>query len=76
MKRTPGGPRAPAELAQGSLAGKKAALAEALTGQFEDHHARLLRVLLDTADHLTAHINELDRLIAQTLEEVTTRRDG
>jgi hypothetical protein len=53
------------ELAQGSLAGKKAALAEALTGQFEDHHARLLRVLLGTVDHLTAHINELDRLIAQ-----------
>ncbi|WP_432074213.1 hypothetical protein [Streptomyces wuyuanensis] len=35
-------PRALAELAQGSLVKKKAALAEALTGQFEDHHARLL----------------------------------
>ncbi|MEV5083912.1 IS110 family transposase, partial [Streptomyces sp. NPDC056159] len=69
-------PRALAELAQGSLVKKKAALAEALTGQFEDHHARLLCVLLGTVDHLTAQINELDRLIAQTLEEITTPHDG
>lgn len=69
-------PRALAELAQGSLVKKKAALTEALTGQFDDHHARLLRVLLGTVDHLTAQIDELDRLIAQTLEEVTTPHDG
>ncbi|MFE7216891.1 IS110 family transposase [Streptomyces sp. NPDC057611] len=69
-------PRALAELAQGSLVKKKAALAEALTGQFEDHHARLLRVLLGTVDHLTAQTHEFDRLIAQTLEEVTAPHDG
>ncbi|MFI6689845.1 transposase [Streptomyces sp. NPDC050485] len=45
-------------------------------GQFEDHHARLLGVLLSTVDHLTGQIHELDRLIAQTLEEITTPPDG
>ncbi|MET7609467.1 IS110 family transposase, partial [Streptomyces avermitilis] len=65
-------PRVLADLARGSLVRKKAALIEALTGQFEDHHARLLRVLLGTVDHLTAQIQELDRLIAHTLEEITT----
>lgn len=69
-------PRALAELAQGSLVKKKAVLAEALTGQFEDHHARLLGVLLATVDHLTAQIHELDRLIARTLEEITRPHDG
>ncbi|MFI8186474.1 transposase, partial [Actinacidiphila glaucinigra] len=59
-----------------NLVKKKAALAEALTGQFEDHHARLLRVLLGTVDHLTAQINELDRLIVQTREEIATPGDG
>ncbi|MFI6289356.1 IS110 family transposase [Streptomyces sp. NPDC051018] len=65
-------PRALAELARGSLVKKKTALAEALTGQFEDHHARLLGVLLASVDHLTAQIRELDQLIAETLEEITT----
>ncbi|TJZ90675.1 IS110 family transposase, partial [Actinacidiphila oryziradicis] len=46
-------PRTLADLAKGSLVNKKPALTEALTGQFEDHHGRLLRVLLDTVDHLT-----------------------
>ncbi|MGW6413169.1 transposase [Streptomyces vinaceus] len=48
---------------------------EALTGQFEDHHARLLGVLLVTVDRLTAQIHELDRLTARTLEEITTPHD-
>ncbi|WP_326574274.1 transposase [Streptomyces sp. NBC_00481] len=45
-------PRALADLAKGSLARKKAALIEALTGQFEDHHARLLRA---DVRHRTGH---------------------
>ncbi|WP_406723565.1 IS110 family transposase [Streptomyces sp. GD-15H] len=69
-------PRILADLARGSLVKKKPALVEALTGQFENHHARLLRVLLGTVDHLTAQIDELDRLIVQTLEEITTPHDG
>ncbi|MET8053801.1 transposase [Streptosporangium sp. NPDC005286] len=63
-------PRTLADLAKGSLVNKKSALTEALTGQFEDHHGRLLRVLLDTVDHLTRQIGELDRLIAQALEHI------
>ncbi|MGW3149536.1 transposase [Streptomyces sp. NPDC001177] len=69
-------PRTLADLAKGNLVKKKPALIEALTGQFEDHHARLLRVLLGTVDHLTAQVQELDRLIARTLEEITTPHDG
>lgn len=64
-------PRVLADLAKGSLVNKKPALAEALTGRFGDHHGRLLRVLLGTVDHLTTQIRELDRLISQTLEEIT-----
>jgi transposase len=65
-------PRTLADLAKGNLVKKKPALIEALTGQFEDHHARLLRVLLSTVNHLTTQIGELDRLITRTLEEITT----
>ncbi|MFF1606107.1 IS110 family transposase [Streptomyces mirabilis] len=68
-------PRTLADLAKGNLVKKKPALIEALTGQFEDHHARLLRLLLGTVDHLTAQLGELDRLIARTLEEITTPPD-
>jgi transposase len=64
-------PRFLADLAKGSLVNKKPALVEALTGRFGNHHGRLLRVLLGTVDHLTAQIRDLDRLIGQTLEEIT-----
>lgn len=50
---------------------KKPALVEVLIGQFEDHHA-----LLSTVDHLTAQIDELDRLIARALEEFITLPGG
>ncbi|MGW1047444.1 transposase, partial [Streptomyces sp. NPDC002547] len=69
-------PRALGDLAKGNLVKKKPALVEALTGQFEDHHARPLQVLLGTVDHLTAQIAELDRHIAHTLEDITTPPDG
>ncbi|MFD7177548.1 IS110 family transposase [Streptomyces sp. NPDC059929] len=69
-------PRTLAELARGNPVKKKPALIEALTGQFEEHHARLPRVPLGTVDHLTAQIQEPDRLIARTLEEITTPHDG
>ncbi|RPE26664.1 transposase [Streptomyces sp. Ag109_O5-1] len=60
-------PRTLANLAQGRLTAKHDALVEALTGQFDDHHARLLRLLLTTVDHLTAQITALDQDIAATL---------
>lgn len=39
-----------AELALGSMRGKKPLLAEALTGRFADHHAFLARAMLDRID--------------------------
>ncbi|MGW8366942.1 IS110 family transposase [Streptomyces wedmorensis] len=69
-------PQALADLAKGSLVKKKPALAEALTGQFEEHHGRLLGVLLGTVDHLTAQVRELDRLIADLMEQTTAPHDG
>ncbi|WP_207394249.1 IS110 family RNA-guided transposase [Actinomadura formosensis] len=68
-------PRTLADLAKGSLVKKTQPLTEALTGQFEDHHAHLLRILLGTVDHLTAQLGELDRLITQTLGEITGPHD-
>ena len=48
---------------------KHAALVEALTGRFDDHHAELARMLLDHIDALTDKIDALtarvDELIAQ-----------
>ncbi|WP_079144236.1 IS110 family transposase [Streptomyces agglomeratus] len=68
-------PRALADLARGSLVKKKPALAEALTGQFEEHHGRLLGVLLGTVDHLTTQVQELDRLIADLMKQTTAPYD-
>lgn len=58
-----------AEMAKGRMRPKHAALVEALTGRFDDHHAELARMLLDQVDTLTAKIDALtarvDELIAQ-----------
>ncbi|KOU35168.1 transposase [Streptomyces sp. WM6378] len=67
-------PRTLANLAQGRLTTKHDALVEALTGQFDDHHARLLRLLLTTVDHLTAQITALDQDIATTLASLPDPR--
>jgi transposase len=57
-------PRALAELAKGRMRPKQPELIKALDGRFTDHHAALLRLLLDQIDYL-------DTAIAQ----VTTRVD-
>lgn len=61
-------PKALAELAHGRMRTKREALAEALDGRFTDHHAGLLRVLLDQIDHLDTAIEtvtaQIDALIA------------
>jgi transposase len=49
-------PRALAGLARGRLKVKYAALVEALTGRFDDHHALLARLLLDQYDALDRQI--------------------
>ncbi len=52
-------PHVLAELARGQLRIKHAALVQALTGRFDDHHALLARMLLDQIDGLTAQIDWL-----------------
>ncbi|QDN75872.1 MULTISPECIES: IS110 family transposase [unclassified Streptomyces] len=63
-------PRALAEMARGCMVVKKAALAEALTGQFEDHHAFLCRTLLDSIDFLSGQIDALTVRTTQAVEEL------
>ncbi len=46
-------------LAKGRMRVKHAALVEALTGRFDDHHAELARMLLDQVDALTGKIDTL-----------------
>jgi len=63
-------PRVLAGLARGRMRAKHAALVEALTGQFDDHHAELARLLLDQIDALAGQIDKLtgriEELIAAT----------
>jgi transposase len=52
-------PKVLAELARGRMRSKRAALVEALTGQFDDHHAELARMLLDQIDTLDRQVDTL-----------------
>jgi transposase len=56
-------PRALAQLAKGKLRGKIPQLAEALTGHFDEHHARLARSILHRLDLVEAALSELDGVI-------------
>jgi transposase len=59
-----------AELARGRLRVKHAALVEALTGQFGDHHALVARMLLDQIDALGEQIQQLTTKIEQTITQL------
>jgi transposase len=59
-----------AELARGRLRVKHAALVEALTGRFDDHHAELARILLDQIDALSGQLDQLTALIEQTITAI------
>ena len=59
-----------ADLARGRMRAKHAALVEALTGRFDDHHAELARMLLDQIDALAAQIDSLTARI-----DAAARRD-
>ncbi len=52
-------PKVLAGLARGRMRVKHAALVEALTGRFDDHHAELARMLLDQIDALSVQIGKL-----------------
>ena len=56
-----------ADLARGSMRGKKGVLQEALTGHFRDHHGYLLRMMLDRVDQLTGQIEALTGRIEQVI---------
>jgi transposase len=63
-------PRVLADLARGRMRAKHAALVEALTGRFDDHHAELARMLLDQIDTLTGQINKLTARIEQLIAAI------
>jgi transposase len=60
-------PRALAQLARTTMRRKTAALEEAFTGHFTDHHGFLLARMLARVDGLDAAITELDERIEQML---------
>jgi len=61
-----------ADLALGSMRGKKPLLSEALTGRFGAHHAFLVRAMLDRVDEADRMIARLDQQIEA---QVTPFRD-
>lgn len=63
-------PEALAELARGRMRGKRAALIEALTGQFDDHHGELARMLLDQIDALNDRITILTTRIEAVIAAI------
>jgi transposase len=63
-------PQALAALAKGRMRVKQAALREALTGRFDEHHAELLRILLDQVDALTEKIEMLTGRIEQLIAAI------
>ena len=60
-------PKVLAELARGRMRSKRAALVQALTGRFDDHHAELARVLLDQFDALGGQIDRLTSRIEELI---------
>lgn len=65
-------PRVLAGLARGRMKPKHAALVEALTGRFDDHHAELAGILLDDIDALTGQIDRLTARIDQLITNLAT----
>ena len=63
-------PKVLAGLARGRMKAKRAALVEALTGRFDDHHAELARMLLDQIDALTAQIGKLTTRIEELIAAI------
>jgi transposase len=63
-------PRALADLARGRMKAKRAALIEALTGRFDDHHAELARMLLDQIDQLSRQIDYLTTRIGEQIAAI------
>ena len=65
-----------ADLARGKMKAKRAALIEALTGRFDDHHAELARILLAQIDQLTAQIDQLTVRISELIPAIPAAQGG
>ena len=63
-------PQVLAGLARGRMRVKHAALVQALTGRFDDHHGELARMLLDQIDALTAQIGKLTTRIEELIAAI------
>jgi transposase len=63
-------PEVLAGLARGKMKAKRAALIEALTGRFEDHHAELARMLLDQIDFTGTRITQLTTRIGELIAAI------
>lgn len=68
-------PKALAALAHGTIKASPAALEEALAGGFDEHHAFMLQMLLDTVDYLTVQIDKLTARITTRLADLSADRD-
>jgi transposase len=68
-------PRRLADLARGRMKTKRPALIKALDGRFDDHHAKLARMLLDQIDTLNAQIATLTTRIDHLLVAAEPRDD-
>lgn len=60
-------PKVLAQMAQGRMRAKTADLQEALRGFFTDHHASILRMMLDNIDRLSGQIAALDAKIEEAI---------
>jgi transposase len=67
-------PQELAGLARGRLRGKHAALVEALTGRFDEHHGELARILLDQIDRLDTQIAQLTARIGELVSQIDPAR--
>jgi transposase len=67
-------PQVLACLARGRMKVKHAALVQALTGRFDDHHGELARMLLDSYDALTAQISKLTSRIEELIAAIPEAR--
>jgi transposase len=63
-------PRRLADLARGRMTAKRAALIEALTGRFDDHHGELAAILLAQIDGLTGQIDALTTRIGELITDI------
>jgi transposase len=64
-------PHVLAGLAKGRARARLSALAEAADGRFNDHHARLARMLLDQSDDLARRIAEVTALLDDAIAAAT-----